>query len=997
MKPAILLLLVLNACLHVSGQQKEYIFKNFTQEEGLPSNEAYYVFEDSRHFLWFATDLGVVRYNGNKFEQFNLPDNVVFKIREDSKGRIWFFSHKAQLAYFENEKIVQFGYNEKIAENISKINIVDAYVDQFENIHLSSSMDSNYLISNAGKISAFNRTNYTDNISTDFTVQYFSDKNICYVENVARANIKSSLIYIRINTGLKDLIYRIPLQHVPYFSHFGCIQKKGVFYFFAGKFLFKLQANGAFEIQELPSSILCLEFENEYLRVGLLKNGTILLDENLTVKPSYNFFENRSLTSFISDLEGGRWYTTLESGVFYIKNAKINSVNDSSKKTDKNILRLFNEKNSSLIYSTSSGLYKIKSNQDFLIQRQKASNYSDLFIDSMNNLYCFGGFEFRNDTINRIIKSRDHEFRRIYYLTSPFEPAFIDDKVYYAQSYRVTSFKTDFINSENYKLDHDTNLIADKLFTLLNKPLRLFKDKQNSIWGGYQDGLYKLNFLLDTFIQILPRNLLLKKGITCIRQMDNNLITVGIRFNGVALLNDTNLIANITEKDGLLSDKVRFILPIRDQLWVATAKGISVIKFTSYDPIKFNIINIGKNDGFYNVTINQLIQFKGDIVAATSNGLYFIKDPDELINRKPIPIPFYINSVSYDQNDTSTAKSLDLPYSKSRVLLRYSAVCFNSAEEVKYQYTFSSADTGWITTTSNELLLENLEPGDYDFRIKAIIPNQNRSSDIQHFHITVEKPWWQNNWFRAAVIILFISAGILFSKYRIKKIQADEERKTALNAKIAELEQTALRAQMNPHFIFNCLTSIQQLIVTGDKTEANEYLVKFARLIRKTLDLSANPFITIKEEIEYLSEYMFLEQLRITDRFDYEITADKTIDKEKIFIPNMMIQPVVENCIRHGIKSLENRKGLIKVDFSFHKKQLICTVRDNGIGRNKSKNETELVKHKSYGIDIIEKRLKVFEELNDEPMGIEIKDLFAENGNAEGTEVILQLPYKSIV
>ena len=93
-------------CQTTIGQQKEFIFKNFTQEEGLPSNETYYVFEDSRHYLWIATDLGVVRYNGNKFELFNLPDNVVFKIKEDSKGRIWFFTHTAQLAYFENENEV---------------------------------------------------------------------------------------------------------------------------------------------------------------------------------------------------------------------------------------------------------------------------------------------------------------------------------------------------------------------------------------------------------------------------------------------------------------------------------------------------------------------------------------------------------------------------------------------------------------------------------------------------------------------------------------------------------------------------------------------------------------------------------------------------------------------------------------------------------------------------------------------------------------------------
>ena len=150
--------------------------------------------------------------------------------------------------------------------------------------------------------------------------------------------------------------------------------------------------------------------------------------------------------------------------------------------------------------------------------------------------------------------------------------------------------------------------------------------------------------------------------------------------------------------------------------------------------------------------------------------------------------------------------------------------------------------------------------------------------------------------------------------------------------------------------------------------------------------------------MEYLAEYMFLEQLRITGRFEYFIDAEKTIDAEKIHIPNMMIQPVVENCIRHGIKSLEQRKGIINVHFKMNEGKLTCTVKDNGIGRKNSASESaDLIKHKSYGIDIIEKRLKVFEELNDEQMGVEIKDLFNDDATPAGTEVILQLPYKITV
>lgn len=982
-KPTVILLLFFSFILPSAAQQKEYIFKNFTQEEGLPSNEAYYVFEDSRHFLWFATDLGVVRYNGNKFEQFNLPDNVVFKIREDNKGRIWFFSHKAQLAYFENEKIIQYRYNNIIADRISKINIIEGYVDELENITLTSSLDSNYTISNSGVINA--TRNYSTSNVSEFDIRPFM-KVALFTERVRSSYITADSVYFNLKEKGANLKYAVKFFHTP-FAHYGGIKFGKSIFFFAGKAIFKLSPDGTCQVKQMSTEVLCVEVSNSKIIFGSLKGGAVSLDPNrFEIEQNNKILDGYSVTSIKKDNEGGIWFSTLENGIYYVKNKNFSVAFRNEK-----ISRLCNFRDSFLIYSNSNGLHQFSVMKTSTIFEWENYTILDIFYDESNNIYFFGNFV---NTPTLIKKDPRKKFNYFYLISSSSEAIKHRDSFFCSVNTSVVLFKSKW---EKDRLPYDREYLDNKK-EIINKALKLFSDQQGNIWGCYQDGLYKSNQARDTMIQVMPKYPLLKKGVTCIRQMDNGLMVTGIRFGGIALLNDTNIVANITEKDGLLSDKVRYLLPIKDQLWVATAKGISVIKFTSYNPLKFSITNIGKNDGFYNVTINQLIQFKGDIVAATSNGLYFIKDPDELINRKPIPIPFYINSASYYQNDTSAVNSLDLPYAKNRVLLRYSAACFNSAEEVKYQYTFSSADTGWITTSSTELLLENLEPGDYDFRIKAVIPNQNRSSEVQHFHITVQKPWWQNNWFRVAVIMGFIGAGIAFSRYRIKKVQADEERKTALNAKIAELEQTALRAQMNPHFIFNCLTSIQQLIVTGDKTEANEYLVKFARLIRKTLDLSANPFISIKDEMEYLAEYMFLEQLRITGRFEYFIDADNTIDTEKILIPNMMIQPVVENCIRHGIKSLEHRKGIINVYFKMNEGKLTCTVKDNGIGRKNSANESaDLIKHKSYGIDIIEKRLKVFEELNDEQMGVEIKDLFNDDASPAGTEVILQLPYKITV
>lgn len=973
------------------GQKKEYIFKNFTQEEGLPSNEAYYIFEDSRHFLWFATDLGVVRYNGSKFEQFNLPDNVVFKIREDSKGRIWFFSHKAQLAYFENEKVHVYKYNDAIARRITKINIVEAYVDDNENITLNSSIDSNFVIDKTGLIlgkQGLNSKLKVAKISLDTT----SSGALRITEKYTAAECDTFHFSLPNSQNHK---LSIPVEHST-ISHYGeFTDQSGDIYFFAGKLLFKLFKKGGYKIKYFPNDILCLENFKDQIWVGMIKKGAVLINSDLSNISTDTVLINKSVTSIKKDYEGGVWFATLENGIFYGKNLDIHhyTMEDAS---DKNISRIAIFRNTSLVYSNSKGIFNFQNKKrDDLILQLANNNISDI-IASNSILYILAGStDIKGFNTNRFLYKNIELCVKI---NSPSEGLIKrNDSFIYSRSDQTVLFKSKLIHKDGSTFDPNFNLFFKEI---LDKQTKLFQDLDGSIWGGSNVGLYRTkgnNF--DTLVKVFPNDKLLEKGITCIRQMNNGLIVTGIRFGGIALISNNKIVANITEQEGLLSDKVRYILPQKNQLWVATAKGISVITFSSFNPVKFAITNIGKNDGFYNVTINQLIQFKGNIVAATSNGLYFIQNPDELINRKPIPIPFYINTITYYKGDTSAIQTLTLPYSKSRVLLKYSAACFNSAEEVKYQYTFSNEDTGWATTTSTELLLENLEPGDYNLKIKAVIPNQNRSSEIQYFKITVNKPWWQNNWFRAAVILSFIAAGFFITRYRITKVKNEEERKTKLNSKIAELEQTALRAQMNPHFIFNCLTSIQQLIVTGNKVEANEYLVKFSRLIRKTLDLSANPFISIREEMDYLNEYLFLEQLRIAGHFEYFINANENINTDKILIPNMMIQPVVENCIRHGIKSLEDKKGIVDIHFSLKDNKLFCTVKDNGIGRKNSitTRDNSFTKHKSYGIDIIEKRLKVFTELNDEEMGIEIKDLYTQDGSAAGTEVTLQLPFKTIV
>jgi LytS/YehU family sensor histidine kinase len=183
------------------------------------------------------------------------------------------------------------------------------------------------------------------------------------------------------------------------------------------------------------------------------------------------------------------------------------------------------------------------------------------------------------------------------------------------------------------------------------------------------------------------------------------------------------------------------------------------------------------------------------------------------------------------------------------------------------------------------------------------------------------------------------------------------------------------------------------LLLSGDREYANEQLVKFSRLIRKTLELSALPSTNIEGEIAYLTEYMELEQLRMPGQFDFYFHVSDEVDLHKAKLPNMMLQPIIENCIRHGIKHLQNRKGRIEIDITKNGNCLNCSITDNGVGRESHSAIDTLISHKSYGMDIIRKRLKGVKGYDPKQHFMKIIDLKNDHGQSLGTQVIIQLPY----
>jgi hypothetical protein len=240
-------------------------------------------------------------------------------------------------------------------------------------------------------------------------------------------------------------------------------------------------------------------------------------------------------------------------------------------------------------------------------------------------------------------------------------------------------------------------------------------------------------------------------------------------------------------------------------------------------------------------------------------------------------------------------------------------------------------------------------------------------------------------------LILGLVAAVLWSQYR--KRQHEQIRRSELETKLAESKLSALKAQMNPHFLFNCMSTTQSFIHSAQNNTAFEYLGNFATLLRMTLDNSSKAFIQLEDEITQIRLYLELEEKRFKDKFIYKMHIDEDLDNGIYEVPSMIIQPFIENAIVHGILNLTDRMGLITVNFTKQDEQLQCQIIDNGVGRQKSSEikTKKLINHKSVALSNINERIRIIKELYGENVSIEFRDLY-QDGTPNGTHVIITMP-----
>lgn len=388
----------------------------------------------------------------------------------------------------------------------------------------------------------------------------------------------------------------------------------------------------------------------------------------------------------------------------------------------------------------------------------------------------------------------------------------------------------------------------------------------------------------------------------------------------------------------------------------------------------------------------------GEMVFGGRNEITIV-NPAELKRNPEIPVPYIteIQVLNQPFGQLPDGEQLRLKHQQNFFSIGFSAKAYTLARDVKFRYRLKGFDDWSEPSDRHFANYTNVPGGNYVFQLQAANNEAVWNEKILELPVTIKTPVWQRGWFRAAG--LFLLGFLVYSvyRYRVNQFRKKEKLKSEYEKKIANVEMSSLLAQMNPHFLFNSLNSIDSYIIRNESGKASEYLNNFARLMRLILQNSRSNYITLKDELEALELYMQMEGLRFQKKFEYSIKVDEGLDTSSLVIPPMLIQPYVENAIWHGLMHKDDgTKGRVEIILSADDHKLKCVVQDNGIGRGKAE-EIKAMKtgnrKRSMGMQITRDRIEMINKLYGTRTTVEITDLVDREGNSAGTRVELTIPF----
>jgi hypothetical protein len=925
---------------------QEYSFVKYDEKDGLASSTVYDICQDTAGFIWFATENGVSRFDGTHFITYTtrngLPDNTVLKIHADKKGRILIVPFTYPIYVFQGNSFKELGIKEKYRNDI-------AYTIDFHNfgkeIFIQTSKSHIYTITDTGEIISW-KEKYKD--LPENTIISFADDSVIIIKS-------GDTFYSKTDESFKLIYKKDPVKTALKYK-----DDKVLIY--------------ADEVSSKPISPS--KFLNNKIFCGFLNNIVYFFDCE-TGKLLYKI-QIEKYSSALIDTENNLWITTLGNGVYRFPSRSFRQLKFNSGSpeifsitgfddqvmagTDYSHLQTFNPRNGEKITKDFTEFLKHSSNP-IAVSTGRNRIYKLIYYD--HELYA-GSDAFL------IKKNRTGKYLIKYVF--PVKDIDIDDKELLL-----------CLGTGALRLNATTLAIEDTLLVQRTTTGVIYNDYY---FIGTIGGLIKIHRKTKAMTRLNEEHVAFSKRIVAIKKGRDNDLWIATSGSGLIHYQTDHIIGQFNSSNGISSDICTSLFIDSNEVWLGTVKGLNRILFTGSDP---KIIHYTTSDGLASNTINAVFVNKNTVYAGTAQGITFFDK--EIISEKST-CQFQFLGVSVNDSILPPAVHYQFPYRTLNIRFDFVGISYKSTGDILYYYQVKGLGEKWSKTSNTFVNFTALPPGTYHFKIKAI-NKFGVESAMNEITITINKPWWQTWWFISIVFLLLFSLILWLYKRRINFIKRTEQNKRKLYAQYAALEQQALQAQMNPHFIFNCLNSIQSFILNQDVVGANRYLNNFASLIRQTLDNSADMVILLATEIKYLETYLALESMRFEDKFSYSLTVDKSIDTHDTYLPGMLIQPYIENAIRHGIQHRADNQGIVSIQFIKNEKgNFTCVISDNGVGRKKSQElkSSRHIEYMSKGISITQKRIEMLNKQYDTNIIIDTEDITGEDNSVSGTKVTINFP-----
>lgn len=996
-KYSVYLSILLWGMVNPISSQNPYI-RHYTTFDGLPSNTIYNVCQDSRKFIWFATDAGAVKYDGSKFVTFTkregLNTSKIVKIKEDSKGRIWIFNWDGSINYYYRN-IVFNSFNAPFLDSLKPNEpFHDFFEDDDHTIYFFNvmyeiySVDSNNQVKKFDKLSEYLIENLRNKEGLKATGPYpesyyssFPAFTLANLYQIRKMASREYLFWTKQGMFKVKELFKDPLMlHYNFktYQRASCSRFEYFYILHGSQSIKKFKDEMSPELILMPAPIfiwytmsrqnaLLVDKEGLYW-VGTFDDGLYCLEEDTIIQQQsadsrvpqiksskiLQHLDIRRVNGLIQDHEGNIWVSSSEEGVYKIS-PYLNSHRhyENTLFQSKGIREMAPDISNGMWLSNGRTVYLLQADSLYTLGfQEKNTSFNVLYHLKTNKLILgekYSFFYIVNDPIT------DLDTKKVNYSS-------VDTSGLYMSGITINE-KEDKINCFNY---FNFDLIdPDTLFGMYQSEIEVWQ-KDYNVGSRINYTYYNTR---DQLIINARKNYILL-GDTCIpagelSRFDNKVIIQQINLSDkVELLNIENdhifLLSNqkiydlsdalhttpdLRIKSICYNDPVLYMADSRNVFWCSNPLDILAGKAVNLSVLDISFRNIHK-----------ILSNNDSLYIASDDGLTIIpeKKIESIVSQVPIP---YLESLLVNNKEVDITPDKLILHGRNTLKFTIGTINYSSSPVI-YSYMLEGADKDWSTGKSNIIVYKNLPKGDYIFKVRANKPNSGWSETIE-YHVRVKYTLWEHPLFFAALALLALLL-IFFFIVRKKNLQI---RRRELDHQLITLEQKALQSMMNPHFIFNSLGSIQNYLMQNRNGEAGQYLSQFARLIRQNLNAINAAMIILEDEADRLKNYLDLEKMRLPDKFGYQIRMDDSLESDEIYIPSMIVQPFVENAVWHGITQLE---GMGEVTILFEKESensLKITVQDNGIGMKKSAAfSSKKENHLGLSLDLTLKRLKLLGE-----------------------------------